>query len=389
MRRPIRILHVIDKFSMDGVNPSSCAKLFVEWISRHDPGRFRVEVAGLRPPDPAGQFLEAHNIVVHYLPYGKMSPAHIRAIAHLAREGRFDVLHLHGYSSANFGRIVGWRLHIPTIMHEHAVLRVLPHQFIIDWLLRYKVRVAVAVSQAVKRFLQTGRSVPEHKIRIIHNGINVKAFAEVSREQANAFRERLGLRVRDVVVGTVTRFREEKGNRYLIEAAAKLANEFPEVYFVLVGDGPLRDDLQQRARAWNIESRVLFAGFVDDVRPALAAMDIVAIPSLQEGFGLAMVEAMAAGKSIVASDVGGLAEIAESEKTALLVPPGNSEALAEAIARLLRDASLRKKLGDAARNASERFSIESNVRELEMLYGELVPGLEPERAVNELFSEHG
>ncbi len=371
MARPIRILHVIDKFTMDGVNPSSCSRLFAEWIPKHDPARFQVDVAGLRPRNAAGEYLEKQGIRVYYIAEGKFSPKNIRAIEQLAREGQYDILHLHGYSSANFGRIAARRLGIPSVMHEHAVLKVLPHQFVIDWLLRHKTDVAVAVSRAVKEFLMKGRSVPEHKIRVIWNGVPLQAFQNIDAEKVQAFRERLNLPEDATVIGTVTRLREEKGNRYFIEAAAQLRSKFPQVYYVLIGDGPLRQELEALSRQLGVDDRVVFAGFVAEVPPALAALDIVTMPSLREGFGLALAEAMAAGKPVVASNVGGLAELAEHEKTALLVPPADAGALAGALERLLADGGLRERLARAAREASSAFSIETNVAALEALYTEL------------------
>ncbi len=374
MSQRIRILHIIDKFTMDGVNPSSCSRLFAEWIPQHDAARFEVEVAGLRPRDAAGEFLEKQGIRVHYITEGKMSPANIPAIERLVRQGKYDLLHLHGYSSANFGRIAARRLGIPSVMHEHAVLKVLPHQFVIDWLLRHKTDVAVAVSQAVKQFLMRGRSVPEEKIRVIWNGVPLQAFRAVPPERIAEFRRHLNVADGAPLVGTVTRLREEKGNRYLIEAAAQVLPQMPEVNFVIIGDGPQRNELELLARKLGVSRQVIFAGFVNDVPAALAALDIVAMPSLREGFGLALAEAMAAGKPAVASKVGGLAELAENEKTALLVPPADAAALSAALLRLLRDEELRRRLARNAQEASSAFSIEANVRALEELYEELVGG---------------
>ncbi len=381
MAHPIRILHVIDKFTMDGVNPSSCSRLFAEWIPQHDPAGFQVEVAGLRPADAAGRYLEAQGIKVHYISEGKFSPKNISAIARLARSGRFDLLHLHGYSSANFGRIAARRLGIPSVMHEHAVLKVLPHQFVIDWLLRGKTDVAVAVSQAVKQFLIKGRSVPEEKIRVIWNGVRLSAFQQVDPEKVAAFRKSYRLPAQARLVGTVTRLREEKGNAYFIEAAAQIASQAPNVYFILIGDGPLRAQLEQQAERLGIANRVIFTGFVADIPPALAALDVVVIPSLREGFGLALAEAMAAAKPVVASHVGGLAELATHEENALLVPPADATALARAILRLLKEGTLAQRLAQKAAEQSQRFSIETNVKALEQLYEELVAGpanLKPE-----------
>ncbi len=373
MTEKIRVLHVIDKFTMDGVNPSSCSRLFADWIPLHDSSRFQVDVAGLRPKDAAGEFLEKQGIRVFYIQEGKISPKNIAAIAALAEEGNYDILHLHGYSSANFGRLAARKVGIRSIVHEHAILQVQPHQFVVDWLLRKRTDVAVAVSNAVKAFMMHGRSIPEEKIEVIWNGIDLKQFQNVPEERVRRFREQHGLPENAKIIGTVTRLREEKGNAYLIEAAAEVLRQEPETTFVLIGDGPLRDSLQQQAQELGIDEKVLFTGFVTDVHAALAALDIVVLPSLREGFGLALVEAMAAGKPVVATKVGGMIELARHERSALMVYEADSPALAQAILRLIREPALAQQLAAQAKEDSARFSIEENVRALEALYGRMVP----------------
>jgi len=366
----IKVLHVIDKLSMDGVNPSSCAQLFVQWIPRHDPARFKVMVANLRPKDRAGQFVEDSGIEVFYINKGKFSFGNVRAIESLIEEHDIDILHLHGYSSANFGRLAARRKSIPSVMHEHAILKTLPHQYLADRLLRDKTDVAVAVSQAVGDFLTGSRSVPKEKIRVIWNGIDLQSYRHPERERCEQFRSRFG-QPHQKLVGTVTRLRKEKGNRYFIEAAHRIAAQSPEVRFVIVGDGPERAELEALVTRLDLTERVHFAGFVTDVAAALSSFDIAVIPSLREGFGLALAEAMAAGRPIVATNVGGMREMAEHEVHALLVPPANSPALAQAIGRVLANAKLAARLAREARAHSESFSIERNVRELEALYASL------------------
>ncbi|KAA3612259.1 MAG: glycosyltransferase family 1 protein [Calditrichaeota bacterium] len=371
MADPIRVLHVIDKFSMDGVNPSSCSRLFAQWIPLHDKNKFQIDVAGLRQKDSAGEFLEQHGIKVYYIEEGKYSPKNINAIADLAKKGNYDILHLHGYSSANFGRLAGKKSGAKTIVHEHAVLKVLPHQYLIDWLLRNKGDVGLGVSQAVKEFMMKGRSVPEKKIEVIWNGIPIEEFTNIEIEKVAEFRKGLDVPEDAFIIGTVTRLREEKGNKYLLEAFAAVAQSNPNIYLVLIGDGPLKNELVEQAKALGIVDRVRFTGFVADIPVALNALDLVTIPSLREGFGLALVEAMAAGKPIVASYVGGMRELAENGKNALMIPPADAGELANALKRLISDTELRDKISHQAQIDSARYSIEKNVAALEKLYDQV------------------
>ncbi|MGH7491759.1 MAG: glycosyltransferase family 4 protein [bacterium] len=369
----INVLHVIDKLSMDGINPSSCAQLFAEWYARHETRRFRVMVANLRAQDSAGEYLEKRGLEVFYIGQGKFSLANVRAIASLVDERQVDVLHLHGYSSANFGRLAARHKRIPAVMHEHAILKILPHQFIADWWLSSKTDIAVAVSNAVADFLHKGRHVPREKIHVIWNGIDLQAFRRPDRRTSEEFRGRYAGRSQKLI-GTVTRLREEKGNRYFIRAAHEVLRHFPEARFVLVGEGPERGVLEKLAAQFGIQDRVHFAGFVHDVPSALAAFDVAVIPSLREGFGLALAEAMAADKPVIATRVGGMVEMAGHEQEALLVPPADAPALAQAILEMVTDPSKAERLGAAASRRSNDFSMEKNVAALEALYERLALG---------------
>ena len=129
----MNILHVIDKFSMEGKNPSSCALSFRDWSKHYDSERYSVSFCGLKKPDPGGVMLEEEGNRVFYLNNGKYSFSNVSGLMGLIEREHIDLVHLHGYSSANFGRIAAWKKSIPAIVHEHAVLKVLPHQFIMDF----------------------------------------------------------------------------------------------------------------------------------------------------------------------------------------------------------------------------------------------------------------
>jgi glycosyltransferase involved in cell wall biosynthesis len=329
-------------------------------------------VASLRPRDAAGKHLEANGVQVFYIDKGKYSFANVGALAQVIRQEKIDLLHLHGYSAANFGRLAARKTGIPSVMHEWAVLKVLPHQYIMDWLLRHQTDVAVGVSEGVREFLIRGRSVSLHKTRVVWNGVNLNNFKTADPAKVQMFREKFGITDQHKVIGTVTRLREEKGNRYFIEAAPQVLREFPEARFIIVGDGPLRDELEKLSQTLNLNAKLYFAGFVSEVAVALAAMDIYVMPSLMEGFPFALAEAMAAGKTVVVTNVGGMKEMVQHEENGLLVPPANNVALAAALVRLLGNPAFCEHLGHAARERSQYFSVERNVMALETLYTELL-----------------
>jgi glycosyltransferase involved in cell wall biosynthesis len=158
----------------------------------------------------------------------------------------------------------------------------------------------------------------------------------------------------------------EKGHAVLLESAALLRPEFPSLKLAFFGDGPLRDALSRSSAARS--SGALFPGFTDDLPAALAAADVFAHPALYEGFGLAPLEAMAAGLPVAASQVGGLPELISAEVDGLLVPPGDPVALAAALRRLLSSPALRESLGGRARARAQDFTRERMIAAYTELY---------------------
>jgi glycosyltransferase involved in cell wall biosynthesis len=367
-----KILHVIDKLSMDGINPSSVALCFIEWIKHRDAQRYDVMVASLRSRDAASQHLEKSGVKMFYIDKGKYSFANVGALVDTIRQEKIDLLHLHGYSAANFGRLAARKTGIPNVVHEWAVLKTLPHQFMMDRLLSGKTDVAVGVSESVREFLVQSRSVARHKTRVVWNGVNLNNFKAAEPSKVQAFREKFGITPQQKVIGTVTRLREEKGNRYFIEAAPQVLQEFPDARFIIVGDGPLREELEALAKKLNLDGKLHFAGFVSEVAVALAAMDIFVMASLTEGFPFALAEAMAAAKTVTVTNVGGMKEMVQHEENGLLVPSANGSVMASALVRLLKNPTLSQHLGDAARQRSQAFSVERNVQALESIYAELL-----------------
>lgn len=211
----------------------------------------------------------------------------------------------------------------------------------------------LAVSESVARGLREVSKLPAEKICLVRNGIPLPVF---DRPPDAARRRMLAGDAQRPIVLTVARLHEQKGHKHLIDAAAAI----PEAMFLLAGDGPLRASLESQARALGLADRVRFLGHRDDVTDLLALCDVFVLPSLFEGYPLAIMEAAAARKPIVATDVGGTDEAIRSGETGLLVPPGDARALACAIRAILADSVLAARLADAAKmHASREFSAEA------------------------------
>jgi glycosyltransferase involved in cell wall biosynthesis len=213
----------------------------------------------------------------------------------------------------------------------------------VRWLYNHAVDVVIAISPGVRDAL-VATGVRADRIRIVPSAVDpsrVQAAPGVRAERRVAW----GVSPGEVVVLVLGALEHRKGHDVLLAALAELGERVERVRVVFCGDGGERDALAARAEAFG--GRVLLAGFVEDVSPVLAAADIVAVPSRHEGLGVAALEAMAAGKVVVASRVGGLADLIVDGESGLLVPPEDPTALAAALARLLDDATLRTRLAAA------------------------------------------
>ncbi len=362
------ILHVIDKFSMDGVNPSSCAYLIRDWHRYANKDHFNVMACGLKAEEPAGEIYRKSGIPVFFLGNGKYSPGNVTGLMRLIDWEKIDLLHLHGYSSANFGRIAAKLKKIPNIVHEHAILKILPHQYIADLLLKGLTDCGVAVSGAVKDFMVSGRHVPRKKIKVVYNGVNLHKFVKSDPESVANLRHELGLLPDHFIIGNLTRLREEKGNAVLIEAMKSIVAKHPMVRLVIAGDGPEKQELETLVHNLELDEYVKLVGFRRDIMELLTLFDLMAIPSLNEGFGLVLVEALAMELPSVCSHVGGLVEIAGEPPCAQLVPAGDSDLLAQGILELIEKPNMARRMAQRGLIESQKFSIENNVTRLEEIY---------------------
>ncbi len=228
----------------------------------------------------------------------------------------------------------------------------------------------VAVSSAVRDELVRADGADPARIVVIENGVDTSRFRMGSD---GAVRAALGFAPDVAVLGVVGRLSAEKGFDVLLNAMAQARAQAVPLGLVVAGDGPERGALEQLARTLGLGGRVKFLGMCDDPRPVYAAMDVFALPSRQEGLPNALLEAMAMGRAVVASAVGGVPELIEHERTGLLVAPGSVAELAESLTRLASDPSLRERLGrEAARRVRDRYDVASAVDRHAGLYRELL-----------------
>jgi glycosyltransferase involved in cell wall biosynthesis len=370
---PVGVLHVCDKFGVAGSSIHGVSRLFSWWFPRYDSSRFEVGLCGLKRPEPGSRALEAQGIPVRHLGRGRFDPRIFGDLVGLARERDARILHVHGYAAADFGRLAARRVGAALVLHEHfADPRMPPYQALADRALAPLTDRAIAVSESTRAFLVRQRHVPADRVRLIWNGAPLDEFAPRPKEAARGTRAELGLPEEAVVIGSIGRLNEQKGHRYLLDAAAAALPALPAGRVLIVGDGDLEGPLREQARARGIADRVVFAGHRGDIPAVLGAVDIFCISSTYEGTPLTLFEAMAAGKAIVSTAVDGCREVIEDGVTGILVPPRDAATLALRLRELLLDESRREALARGALRASSRYDIRRCVEAMQALYDEVL-----------------
>lgn len=233
-------------------------------------------------------------------------------------------------------------------------------------------RLIVPSAAIATKVRAEGRGAAE--ITIVPNGVDLDRFSPHRSSQETAeLRASLGIPLDAFLIGVVARLEPEKGHRYLLEALPAIVEAVPNAWLLLVGEGSQTDAL--RAQAGSLppaaRERVVIAGFQTDVEAVTQALDVAVLPSLREAQGLALLEAMAARRPVVASAVGGIPETIRDGVDGLLVPSADPDALATAVVRLARDAQLRERLAASGRRRVEdRFSVTVSVSRVEAIYEE-------------------
>lgn len=286
----------------------------------------------------------------------------LRRLVTRIRSERIDVVHTHFSPSCHFGNMAAWlvgaagrfwQIHSMSGLNRR-LLSSQGHVAIQRLSARLVLRI-LCVSEAIREeFVRLG--LPRGKLSVLPIGIDVGKFCPSGDPGVRArMRARFRVPANTPLVGTVSRAEPVKGLTHLVEAAAQVATVRPDVRWLVVGGGSQMEQLQGLAKALGVVDRIIFEGVREDIPDLLHAMDIFVLPSLSEGSPLAAMEAMASGRPVVCSRVGGLPELVNHEKTGLLIPPGDPAALAESVLRLLSDPTLGQRLAGWARGDVTRY----------------------------------
>lgn len=355
--KPLRVLEVVGNAEMGGVERHVAA------LALHMRGD--AEVAGVVVPGegPFVDLLRQHALPVYPIampPWGMQYHA-LADLCDLIRTLQIDLVHTHYGMGHPCGQTAAVLCGVPGVATVHGC-----------WINSEEVMLPAMYGTHLICVCYAGRTsatdmgIPAEGVSVVYNGVDIERFTPASDviERGMAIRRQFGIADEQRLVGFVGRLSWEKGPQHFVGAAPLVLESIPDVTFILAGNGDPGVDAEMRALAAPLGERFVFTGLLDDIPAIDAVLDVVVSTSLSEGTPLALIEAMAMGKPVVAPSVGGVPELIHHEETGLLVPCGDEPAIAAAIMRLLNDPGKAQRLGmQAQAEARHHFSIETMARE--------------------------
>jgi glycosyltransferase involved in cell wall biosynthesis len=371
--KTIKILHIMDKVSVAGSKIHGPARQLAYRIPFYNPEKFSVRLINLREEDPACKLIREAGIEVDSLNRGKFDLRAFKDIFTILGDWHPDLIHVHGYAAFTFGRVAGKLRKIPVVAQEHFVDEELPfYQKIPDFILRNQQKKGLAVSQAVKDFMVNDRYMPAADITVLGNGIPTTRIREsLASCDVSDLKKQAGFPEDCIVIGTVGRLTEMKGQIYFLQAAAELMKQMPDkkLRFILVGDGPLAEELCTSARNLNIEAYVHFTGYQEDVIQWYKLMDYGVVSSIfGEGFCSVGIEILSADVPLVITDLPCFEGIYVPDQNVIQIPGRDSKAMAEALRSLMQDDALRNRLIEGGRQTANDYDMVTIAAAYEAFY---------------------
>lgn len=365
-RGPLRVMFVITSMPVGGAET-----LLVNLIRGLDPARFVAELCCLKAPGPLGELLAAEIPVHRELLSSKFDVRVLPRLRALIRRRRIDAVVTVGAGDKMFwGRLAAWLEGVPVIL---AALHSTGWPDTIGRLNRLLTPVTdafIGVAAPHGDYLTRIEGFPARQVRVIPNGVDVERFRPRPGRRP-ASREALGLDPDAPVVGIVAALRPEKDHLLFLQVAARLRRKFPGAQFVIAGDGPQREEIERAAAREKLTRCVHWLGSRSDIPEVLAALDVFLLTSRMEANPVSILEAMAMGLPVVATDVGSVSETVRPGVTGFLAPAGEAEELAGYCAELLDNPGLARRMGSSGRElVSEKWSLEAMIGGYQDLIGE-------------------
>jgi glycosyltransferase involved in cell wall biosynthesis len=304
------------------------------------------------------------------------------SIYRLIKRIKPHIVHTHTSKAGVLGRLAAYLARVPVIIHTpHGHIFHSYYGCIVTKMIVFVERSISLVTDKITAL--TDRERDEHlehgiasidKYIIIHSGVMLQQIMNMNKNVETG-KKKFDIPLNSNVIGVIGRLVPIKGHKYLVSAAKMIIKEFENTVFMFVGDGYLESKLERQAESLGVRNNIIFTGWRSDVINVLGLFDILVLPSLNEGMGKVLIEGMALGKPIVASSVGGIIDLVKNGDNGILVPPRDSDALAEAILKLVRSKNLAQRLGENGKSkVYPEYDTSTMIRQIEGLYERLLNG---------------
>lgn len=348
-------------------------RMFIELLLRLKES-FNVSVVCIRDKGELAHLLEEKSIKVHVSYFkGRFAPKSLLNLASLLKRENIHIVHTHMYRPNISGTIGAFIARTPVIIsHVHTVHQWdTKRQIFMDRIITGIRDKTIVVSEEVKKaYLEKVNPNPE-KIKVIYNGVDPKIYK--IEKKLSGIRAELNIQDGIPVIGIAGRLAPEKDHITFLEAAKIVLDSNPRACFLIVGKGPEEKNIKAYIEKLNLKDKVKIVGYREDIPQVLSALDIFVLSSVREGFSLAILEAMAAGKPVIATDVGGNKEAVVDGETGFIVPKKDPSSMASKILSLVCNPDLRAMMGEnGCQRVAKKFSIENMVSETADLYIEIL-----------------
>ncbi len=365
------VVHLVEKLGIGGLE-----KVVATLASNLNKEKYNVSVWCLRKGGFFADKLIEEGIDVKILGIStSRNPIAIYKLYKLLKRHKIDLIHTHAYSAGTIGRISAFLAGVSVIIsHNHSVYDYYHKYFrLVEWALSHITDRIICISDRVRKSTNRTQGISAEKLITIHNGIN--SIGPVQKKAITKLKKELRIPPGHTVISTITHMEEHKGVSYLIQSASRICKSRENLIFLLVGEGAQEEELKELCVSLKIEENVVFTGERSDIPEILSLTDIFVLPSVREGLSLSILEAMASGKPVIATSVGGIPEVVSDGVSGILVRPKNPYALHDAIVELLDDKVKQRLMGfNGKRIFEERFNSGTMVDRIEKSYDLLIKG---------------
>ena len=362
--KKIKLLYIITSLGLGGAE-----KLLLYYLKNLDKDKYSFYVCCFREkPDDLIPEMSEFAQIINLKVKNKYNPIVIVSILKLIREISPDIIHTHLFQPRVYATIAHIFSKRPVLItQKHSIVNPKKHHFFIlfEMISIWMNDKVIAISESVKKSLKKYELIPENKILVLPNCIDYKKFQ-------NKTERKIIHNKKEIVIGTVGRLEIEKGIKYLLLAMKIILTRFPSARLEIIGDGSQYKVLKEFSKKLGISNSVIFFGKFANVIPFYDKMDIFVLPSILEGFGIVLLEAMASEVPVIATDVDGIKEVVIDGECGVLVPPKNPEAIANSVTRLIENPQLTKKIVEKGLIRAQLFDVQEHVMKLDSLYTNLL-----------------